>query len=330
MENKYNNNKFWNNYKIQFPKYSEIRKYNFHLNQNNDIDNILKTDNNLNSNNIVENIINNQNINNDSFKINSKKELSFLKTNKSSNIYEKNIEMLNEKIKEQENDIFYLSNRLKNYDATIEEVTRLNIEINKLNEIIKEKNYTIQEFKEITELSKRKFDDLLKNKRDLIQIIKKLEKENKELKKNINNFDDNFNNMKKDLDYIIKENRELKKELYGKNKKIKNINDIIERVSNNKNNNNFNKISNINKKYEDINFNEDIPEKENSNNNYYRKMDDKCNLLKERSKTPLLNKFNNEEYDLPFQRFNNFRQYFSMRTEPNEDTYNDLKPSFNY
>ena len=126
--------------------------------------------------------------------------------------------------------------------------------------------------------------------------------------------------MKKDLDNIIKENRDLKKELYGKNKKIKNINDIVERVSNNKNNNNLNKNNN-NQKYKNINFNENLFQKGNYN---------RFNFLKERSKTPLLNKFNNEEYDLPNRRFNNFRQYFSIRTEPNNDAYNDLNPSFKY
>ena len=137
---------------------------------------VLKSNINSNSNNNIENIINNQNINNNSFSTRKKVELDLLKTNNSINIYDKNIEMLKEKIKEQENDIFYLNSRLKNYDSTIEEVTRLNIEINKLNEIIREKNFTIQEFKEITELSKRKFDELLKNKSELIQIIKKFRK----------------------------------------------------------------------------------------------------------------------------------------------------------
>ena len=292
------------------------------------MDNIIKTQTNSYSNSIIENIVSNQNINNNSFSTRKKVELDLLKTNKSNNIYDKNIEMLKEKIKEQENDIFYLNSRLKNYDSTIEEVTRLNIEINKLNEIIREKNFTIQEFKEITELSKRKFDELLKNKSELIQIIKKLEKENKELKSNINNFDNNFINMKKDLENIIKENRDLKKELYGKNKKIKNINDIVERVSNNKNNNNLNKNNN-NQKYKNINFNENLFQKGNYNN-YHKEKNDRFNFLKERSKTPLLNKFNNEEYDLPNQRFNNFRQYFSIRTEPNNDAYNDLNPSFKY
>ena len=202
MENKFKSNKFWNNFKNHFPKYNEIQKHNYNLNQNNNMDNIIKTQTNSYSNSIIENIVSNQNINNNSFSTRKKVELDLLKTNKSNNIYDKNIEMLKEKIKEQENDIFYLNSRLKNYDSTIEEVTRLNIEINKLNEIIREKNFTIQEFKEITELSKRKFDELLKNKSELIQIIKKLEKENKELKNNINNFDNNFINMKKDLENI--------------------------------------------------------------------------------------------------------------------------------
>ena len=53
-----------------------------------------------------------------------------------------------------------------------------------------------------------------------MQRIKFLEKENKELKSNINNFDNNFTDMKTDLNDIIKENRELKRQLYEKNIKI--------------------------------------------------------------------------------------------------------------
>ena len=52
---------------------------------------------------------------------------------------EKNINLLKEKIKNQEDNIIYLNERLKNYDEAINEIERLNKEIKKLNEIIRKK-----------------------------------------------------------------------------------------------------------------------------------------------------------------------------------------------
>jgi chromosome segregation ATPase len=269
--------------------------------------------------------LNNLNINNITKPIQAKKETSNqIKSNIASNIYEKNIFLLNEKIKEQENDILYLNNRLKNYDETVDEVTRLNLEINKLNEVIREKNYTIKEYREITELSKKKFDELIKNKNELMQRIKFLEKENKELKSNINNFDNNFTDMKTDLNDIIKENRELKRQLYEKNIKI-NKNKYEE-------NNNIEDIYYNNK----INFPENRYIKDTSNilnniNNYIVKNNEN-NIMKERSRTPIIQNIANEEKYIPNRRFNNLnlKGDYSLRTEPNNNYSNDLKINFRY
>ena len=331
MENKYNNYKLFNKDKIQFQKYNHFPKFNFYQNKNNNNNNILINNLNSNRNKIIENKFNNANLNTnlDNNKINNQEE--DLLSNKASYIYQKNIDMLNEKIKEQENDIRYLNDRLNNYDTTMNEVTRLNIEVNKLNEIIMEKNYTIQEFKDITELSKNKFDVLLKNKSELIQIIKKLEKENRDLKNNINNFENNFNNMKKDLDDIIKENRELKRQLNEKNQKLENIDNAIEKFNNNRNfKKNINNIKdNINK-----NLSKNFPKnpflKDKYNINDYTEIKNDSRFLKERSKTPLLKNFEAEENDIPYQRYNDFKQVFSLRTEPNNNIFNDIKTSYRY
>ena len=74
----------------------------------------------------------------------------------------------------------------------MEQITNLNIEINKLNEIIKNKNNTIQEFRDITDLSKRKIEELLKNKNELLIKINNLEQENKNLKKLYKNSNNNI------------------------------------------------------------------------------------------------------------------------------------------
>ena len=287
MENKYNNNILFHQDKKQLYKYNQIPKYNFYPNQ-------------INRNQLIENKIKNLNINND--------------INISSNIYENNIEMLKEKIKEQEKDIIYLNDRLKNYDITMEEITKLNIELNKLNEIIREKDYTILEYREITELSKKKFDELIQNKNNLMQRIKQLENENKELKNTINNFENNFYIMKKDLNNLIKEDRELKEQLYEKNKKIKYMNDLLEKLNINKNNYikyNKNKI---------INFNETNQIKENHNNKKYNNY-----YLKERSRTPLIQNIKTEENDIPNKKYYNLNKDYSLRTEPNNNIFTDFK-----
>ena len=87
------------------------------------------------------------------------------------------VNFLKEKIQSQESDIKYLKNRLKNYDMTVSEVTRLNIEINKLNKIIINKNETIRQFQEILDLSKQKFQILLKNYNSCLEKLKNLKKE---------------------------------------------------------------------------------------------------------------------------------------------------------
>ena len=326
MENKFNSNLFDNKGMIKQHKYFNP-KNNFYPNQNN---NNIKKNINFNTDKILDNK-NNNNLNNNK-KYNEIKETSNpFKPNLSSKIYEKNILLLNEKIKEQENDILYLKSRLKNYDETLEEVTRLNLELNKLNEIIKEKNYTIQEYREITELSKKKFDELIKNKNELMEKIKYLETENRELKSNINNFDNNFSNMKIDLNGIIKENRDLKRQLYEKNIKIKNMNDIIEKSNINQNDNNniddinFNKNKNIN--FPENRYINDTSNILNNINNYIIKNNEN-NLLKERSRTPLLNNLKNEKN--PKRRINNFNQDYSLRTEPNNYNYNDINTKFRY
>ena len=329
MENKYNNNFLLNKEKSHFAKYNSFIKSNFYQNQNknNNINNnILIKDLNSNRNKIIENKIFNTNLNTE---IRRKSQSNDLNSNRPSDIYEKHISLLKEKIKEQENNIQYLNDRLKNYDATMEEVTRLNIELNKLNEIIKEKDYTIQEYRDITELSKKKFEELLKNKNELVRMIKKLENENKELKNNINNFDNNFNNMKKDLNDIIKENRELKRQLYEKNQKLQHIDIAIEKFDYNKNLKINTKNINYNNNKKDVfNYPENRFLKDKSNINNSNEIKNNYQFLKERSRTPL--NIETEENDLPYKRFNNFRQEFQLRTEPNKDIYNDIKTSYKY
>ena len=330
MENKFNYNFIKNKDIMNQEKYNYYPKFNFYPNQNY---NINKNNNIINepTNKNKKINLNNLNINKD---IQPRMESIQIKSNLSSNIYEKNISLLNEKIKEQENDIIYLNDRLKNYDATVDEVTRLNLEINKLNEIIREKDYTIKEYRDITELSKKKFDELIKNKNNLMQRIKFLEKENQELKNNINNFDNNFTDMKLDLNDIIKQNRELKRELYEKNIKLRNMNDFVQKINVNRDN-----YANNNSNIDDINYNKiALPEnryiKDTSNilnniNNYIVRNNENS-IMKERSRTPLIQNISKEEKYIPNKRFYNFNNDYSLKTEPNNNYFNDLNKNFRY
>jgi len=144
---------------------------------------------------------------------------------------EKNIFLLSEKVKEQEQNIIYLNNRLQNYDITMNEITKLNIELNTLNEIIWKKNKTIQEFRDISDLSKLKFEELLKKHNDLMQKINLLQEENENLKKKQKNENlENLNKIKEELSKVKIENNELKNKIRGKEEVINGLNKKIEEL----------------------------------------------------------------------------------------------------
>ena len=131
-----------------------------------------------------------------------------------------NIRLLKEKINSQKSDIEYLENRLQNYDETINEITHLNLQINKLNEILKNKNKTILEYQNLSEISKAKFNNY---------INKTNEKKNKYLK-NLENYDALQSQNKylmEQIEMIDKENYTLKHQLNSiKNKNKYEIDNI--------------------------------------------------------------------------------------------------------
>lgn len=263
-------------------------------------------------------------------------------------IYEKNILLLNDKIKEQENNIIYLNNRLKNYDITLDKLTKLNIELNKLNEIIRNKNNIIHEFRDIADLSKQEIEKLVKNKKELIQKINILENENRKLKyKNDGNFNysniinngknsnlnngkhEDYNKLKLDLNEIIEENKRLKSQINEKDKEIKHLKnekyDI--KYENYKNNSSYNfdynncdymkkkniiDFKNIYKKNEK--YIKDYP------NNNLKKINSliKDVQMQKRSPTPLINNIYNEKYDI-YSINNLSKNDYSYRTEPNNE-----------
>ena len=125
----FNKNKS-NNNKILEKNINFKNKSNFDNNNNNENININYND----MNNNIDNVMNEMKMN---------EVIEPLESTLSSNLYEKNIAILNDKIKEQENEIKYLNERLKNYDTTMDEMANLNIELNRLNDIIRNKNKTI-------------------------------------------------------------------------------------------------------------------------------------------------------------------------------------------
>ena len=267
----------------------------------------------------------------------------------STKIYEKNIILLNDKIKEQENNIIYLNNRLKNYDITIDEIAKLNIELNKLNAIIRNKNNTINDFREIADLSKHKIEKLIKDKNELIEKINFLEDENKNIKKlyqnTHGNFSDNLNNnynerkknssnikyedynqLKYDLNEIIRENKKLKSQINEKDNEIKNLKIIIDKLQNEKNYEITEKNNNVN----DIDYKEkkniiDLKNKYKINEQYIKeppkwKIINSINKrdisIKNRSPTPLNTNIDNKKFNLYLK--NDFiKNDYSFKTEPN-------------
>ena len=263
-----------------FQKNINFNQPNFNFNANNKKTNF--NFNNMNDNNMIKDEIEEQ-----------------MELNLSSNIYERNIALLNEKIKEQENDIIYLNERLKNYDNTMEEITNLNIEINRLNEIIKNKNNIIQEYIEILELSKNKLENLISNRNILIKKIKALEKENDELRNN-NKYQKNnylnikeYNTMNSDMNDLIKENNELKKILQEKNEEIRNMHNII-----NRKNYNSSKYINYIPYHKKYNYNFDLRQE-----NLLRT---EPNIIPE-----MVNSFSTYRRDNPFSKYNYLKNKYS-------------------
>ena len=266
----------------------------------------------------------------------------------STKIYEKNIILLNDKIKEQENNIIYLNNRLKNYDITLDEISKLNIELNKLNGIIRTKNNTIHEFRDITDLSKNKIEKLIKNKNELLEKIKFLENENKKLKESYQNYNYNsslnnnnysernhnfikkedYNKLKFDLNEIIEENKRLKSKINEKDDEIQNLKNIIDNLKNEKNLKSYENYHNINNynDYKDrnnfIDFNSIYKGKEKfikvQPHNNLRKINNITRRdisMQNRSITPIITNIN-DKYGIYLKNDYNKNDY-SFKTEPN-------------
>ena len=293
--------------------------------------NFFQKPNNYNNNpNFNNNYINNNEINNLDIGYNIPESLE---SSLSSKINEQNLILLNDKIKKQENDIIYLNNRLKNYDVCVDQITKLNIEINKLNEIINNKNNTIQEFRTIADLSKKKIEELVNNKKELTQKIIFLERENKKLndfnkfsENNSNNYIDkityigktqieDYNKLKYDFNQIFQENRKLKEKINEKDEKIENLQNIIEKIKNEKK-------DNINLLYSNINDKSKVQSnKLNNNLKKINKIPQKTYSIQERSPTPIITNNINGRYDLnPKNQFNR-KDNSSFRTEPNNSVF---------
>ena len=320
-----NNNNFVNLSQISYNK-SQIIKDVL------PIPNIKNYINHINENNIFPN--------KNYIKYNSNKNLTLNNNNNYSqeinDINEKNILLLNKKVKEQEKNIIYLNSRLKNYDITMNEITKLNIELNKLNEIIRKKNKTIQEFRDISDLSKLKLEELIKNNNELIQKINFLKEENEKMNKKYNDINDELNKVKN-------ENSELKNKLKEKEKEINMLKQNIEIKNKNKSIIDKNLYLNYDKKnnnatYNRINTENKDKDKDNDNekydiNNYYKinnrvkgysSMNRK--MLPERRNIPL-NMKRNIESGIMRKNMYLYNKYYSLRTEPSYniiDNYDSL------
>ena len=190
-----------------------------------------------------------------------------------------NILSLNKKIISQQNDISYLKLRLKNYENTINEISRLNKELSKMKEAIKVKNGIILEFQELSELTKAKFEnyinvnDLQINKyenkyenlpeiqnenNNLNQKLISLQNENKKLqeiykeielknKKDLDKAKEDLNNIKKNSENLEEENSHIKNENIENNREIEKLRQKL--LTHEKNGLELDKI---NKKYSEL------------------------------------------------------------------------------
>ena len=329
-KNQINNNYQQKKINVNQTNFYEIPKYNsVNFNSNN-----ISPNPNLNKNNFNNNMINPNFANNlqNDYNIPESLESSI-----STKINEKNIALLNDRIKKQENDIIYLNNRLKNYDECVDQITKLNLEINQLNEIINNKNNTIQEFRTITDLSKNKIEELINNKKEMDKKINFLENENKKLN-NLNKYEnknnnynyvdrkndfdnikiEEYNKLKNDFNEIVEENKKLKNIINEKDEQIKYLNKLIEKFNKEKNDiNNNNKII-----YEIINDTKLREPSIKSNNLKRININSKRTYsIQGRSPTPITTNIYNGRYDI-IPKKDYFRKDYSFRTEPNNALYN--------
>ena len=134
---------------------------------------------------------------------------------------------------------------LNNCNSFIIEIKKLKLEIARLNEVINSKNKLIQEYQNITELSKKKINELIneistiKKNNNLLDNTLQNNDKNKDKNKDKNNENKNKNNENKNKD----KNNENK----NKDKENKNINNN-DNNDNNDNNNGNNNIINKNEK----------------------------------------------------------------------------------
>ena len=171
------------------------------------------------------------------------------------NIDKNEINLLNQKIVSQKNNISYLKTRLGNYENTKKEISRLNKELEKMEEAIKGKNAIISEFQKLSEITKKKFETYLKSTDSQMNLYNKkynnfpeLEKENKELsqklilvqnenitlkqkyneieskyKIEIDTIQNDISNLKRNYEEIIKENDILRDDNINSVREIQNL-----------------------------------------------------------------------------------------------------------
>ena len=76
-------------------------------------------------------------------------------------------------------------------------------------------------------------------------------------------------------------------------------------------------------------YNKDTSNILNNINNYIVRNNENS-IMKERSRTPLIQNISKEEKYIPNKRFYNFNNDYSLKTEPNNNYFNDLNKNFRY
>ena len=169
-----------------------------------------------------------------------------------------NIGLLKKKIRSQQNIISNLESQLYNYNNKINEIGKLNDELSKIEEEIKQKNEIISDYQNKSEISKNEFQGYInKNELDIKKIEKRLEKlpeienENNELTKKLTELQDENSKLQQCYQAIQSENKNGIDEVQNEvNIAKKNLEDII-KVNNdlkNENSHNYKEIERLKEK----------------------------------------------------------------------------------
>ena len=218
-----------------------------------------------------------------------------------------NIIKLIEEFNLNQRNIIILKSKLKDYDFKLNEITLLNLKVNHLNKLIKNKNKIINDYEHLSELFKEKFMDCIsKDKEGEItnKVQLKLQEENEALKEYLSNLKSQNNYYKDQIYFQSNNNSSRINDIRIELQKVKN------KVDASLNRSQIIRSKNYNKKDEIFELQSKINEC-NNDNKEFDEIKDKYEILEKKFiiKNNIIKKLENENQNL-YQIFNSLNKNY--------------------